>query len=228
LYKATGDQFYLQIAKKMVHQLEKYSRVKCGYAAIQDLKTKQHEDRLDSFVYAETFKYLYLMFVEDKDPDLKFDVDDFIFSTEAHLIPLDMNYYVDARTAAANLARMKNVGRKYAGDDVENVGGRMSWKDRTCPSLKYFFATDNIVESVQRVRESVNAMPKDKCGAQQSATSVPQSGEDLDAKFKALPLRAADFVSGRLDHIHILSKMGEFLFYFGFLLYIKRSAERMH
>ena len=30
LYKATKDDHYLQIAKKMLNQLDKYSRVKCG------------------------------------------------------------------------------------------------------------------------------------------------------------------------------------------------------
>ena len=43
-------------------------------------------DRMDSFVLAETFKYLYLLF-SDKD-DLLFDFDEFVFSTEAHFLPL--------------------------------------------------------------------------------------------------------------------------------------------
>ena len=43
-------------------------------------------DRMDSFVLAETFKYLYLLF-SDKD-DLLVDVDEYIFSTEAHFLPL--------------------------------------------------------------------------------------------------------------------------------------------
>lgn len=43
---------------------------------------------MDSFVLAETFKYLYLLFA-DKD-DLIFDVDDFVFTTEAHLLPLSL------------------------------------------------------------------------------------------------------------------------------------------
>ena len=63
-----------------MNDIEKHARVKCGYAALSDVKTKKHEDRIDSFFYAETFKYLYLMFVEDE--DLLFDMDDFLFSTE--------------------------------------------------------------------------------------------------------------------------------------------------
>ena len=41
---------------------------------------------MDSFVLAETFKYLYLLF-SDKD-NLMVDVDEFVFSTEAHFLPL--------------------------------------------------------------------------------------------------------------------------------------------
>jgi len=41
---------------------------------------------MDSFVLAETFKYLYLLF-SDKD-DLLVNVDEYVFSTEAHFLPL--------------------------------------------------------------------------------------------------------------------------------------------
>ena len=44
--------------------------------------------RMDSFVLAETFKYLFLLFSEDE--DLVLDMDDFIFNTEAHLFPLSL------------------------------------------------------------------------------------------------------------------------------------------
>lgn len=43
---------------------------------------------MDSFVLAETFKYLYLLFTEPS--DLILDLDRFIFSTEAHLLPLTL------------------------------------------------------------------------------------------------------------------------------------------
>lgn len=43
---------------------------------------------MDSFLLAETFKYLHMIFAE-KD-DLPLDPDDYIFTTEAHVIPLNM------------------------------------------------------------------------------------------------------------------------------------------
>lgn len=44
---------------------------------------------MDSYVLAETFKYLYLLFAEKE--DLLFDVDEFLFTTEAHLLPLSLS-----------------------------------------------------------------------------------------------------------------------------------------
>ena len=43
---------------------------------------------MDSFVLAETFKYLYLLFAEEE--ELILDMDDFVFSTEAHIFPLSL------------------------------------------------------------------------------------------------------------------------------------------
>ena len=43
---------------------------------------------MDSFVLAETFKYLFLLFSERE--DLLIDMDEFLFTTEAHLLPLSL------------------------------------------------------------------------------------------------------------------------------------------
>lgn len=41
---------------------------------------------MDSFFLAEMFKYLYLLFADKE--DIIFDIEDYIFTTEAHLLPL--------------------------------------------------------------------------------------------------------------------------------------------
>ncbi|UYV74486.1 EDEM3 [Cordylochernes scorpioides] len=88
LFKATGDPYYLEAGRRVLESLQKYARVPCGFAAVRDVRTTAHEDRMDSFVLAETFKYLYLLFSTRE--ELAFDVDDFIFTTEAHLLPLSL------------------------------------------------------------------------------------------------------------------------------------------
>ncbi|KAK9881411.1 hypothetical protein WA026_016301 [Henosepilachna vigintioctopunctata] len=86
LYEATKDPYYLEVGKKVLNSLQKYARVPCGYAAVNDVRTTKQEDRMDSFVLSETFKYLFLLFA-DRD-DLIIDLDEFIFTTEGHLLPL--------------------------------------------------------------------------------------------------------------------------------------------
>lgn len=88
LYRATGDPHYLQVGKKVLKALQKYARVPCGYAAVNDVRTGKHEDRMDSFVLSETFKYLYLLFTEPS--ELIVNIDEFVFTTEAHLLPLSI------------------------------------------------------------------------------------------------------------------------------------------
>lgn len=44
---------------------------------------------MDSFFLAEMFKYLYLLFTEKS--ELPIDMDDYIFTTEAHLLPVSLS-----------------------------------------------------------------------------------------------------------------------------------------
>uniref|UniRef100_A0AAR2KX79 alpha-1,2-Mannosidase n=1 Tax=Pygocentrus nattereri TaxID=42514 RepID=A0AAR2KX79_PYGNA len=89
LYKATGDPYYLKVGQSIVEKLNTHTRVPCGFAAVQDVRTGAHEDRMDSFFLAEMFKYLYLLFSEKS--HLPFDIDDYIFTTEAHLLPVSLS-----------------------------------------------------------------------------------------------------------------------------------------
>ncbi|XP_067233119.1 ER degradation-enhancing alpha-mannosidase-like protein 3 [Chanodichthys erythropterus] len=89
LYKATGDPYYLKVGQSIVEKLNAHARVPCGFAAVQDVRTGTHEDRMDSFFLAEMFKYLYLLFSEKS--QLPIDIDDYIFTTEAHLLPVSLS-----------------------------------------------------------------------------------------------------------------------------------------
>ncbi|KAG2465321.1 EDEM3 protein, partial [Polypterus senegalus] len=89
LPEATGDPHYLRVGKSIVDSLNGHARVPCGFAAVQDVRTGTHEDRMDSFFLAEMFKYLFLLFSEKA--DLPFNIDDYVFTTEAHLLPVTLS-----------------------------------------------------------------------------------------------------------------------------------------
>lgn len=88
MYKATGDHYYLGVGRKVLKSLQTYARVSCGFAAVSDVRTNKHDDTMDSFVLSETFKYLYLLFADPS--DLLLDLDEYVFTTEGHLLPLSL------------------------------------------------------------------------------------------------------------------------------------------
>ncbi|MCF8370446.1 MAG: glycoside hydrolase family 47 protein [Bacteroidales bacterium] len=49
-------------------------------ALIENVETKEKKDYMPTFFFAETLKYLYLTFSDEKD----FNLDDYVFNTEAH------------------------------------------------------------------------------------------------------------------------------------------------
>ena len=85
--QATKDDFYLEIAEQVLHDINNRTRVDCGFAAILDLSTGALEDKQPSFVTAETLKYLFLTF--DEDNPFNHDDTNMVFSTEGHMLELD-------------------------------------------------------------------------------------------------------------------------------------------
>ena len=80
LYHFTRDPRYRKMGEKIFDDFVKYCRVDTGYAALQDVVTKEKRDEMESFVLAETFKYFYLLFA----PPDTLDFDKVVFNTEAH------------------------------------------------------------------------------------------------------------------------------------------------
>jgi mannosidase alpha-like ER degradation enhancer 2 len=82
LYRATNDPKYLQMGEQMWRDFVKYCRTDVGYAHLKSVVTKEKSDAMQSFVFAETFKYFYLLFSPEKTLDFR----NVVFNTEAHPI----------------------------------------------------------------------------------------------------------------------------------------------
>lgn len=80
LYHFTRDPAYLQMGEKMWTDFVKHCRTDEAYAALKSVVTKEKNDSMQSFLFAETFKYFYLLF----EPRTKLNFDKVIFNTEAH------------------------------------------------------------------------------------------------------------------------------------------------
>uniref|UniRef100_A0A8C5MLJ0 alpha-1,2-Mannosidase n=1 Tax=Leptobrachium leishanense TaxID=445787 RepID=A0A8C5MLJ0_9ANUR len=184
LYKATGDPYYLEVGKTLIDNLNKYARVPCGFAAVKDVRTGSHEDRMDSFFLAEMFKYLYLLFSERE--DLIFDIEDYIFTTEAHLLPLWLS-------TANQTKPKKNATAQYTELDDSNF-------DWSCPNTQILFRNDPMY--AQSIREPLKNVVDKTCPRSSSRVDEMSGGGNRP------PLRARDFMASNSEHLDILKKMG--------------------
>ncbi|XP_077308788.1 ER degradation-enhancing alpha-mannosidase-like protein 3 isoform X2 [Lithobates pipiens] len=184
LYKATGDPYYLEVGRTIIENLNKYARVPCGFAAVKDVRTGSHEDRMDSFFLAEMFKYLYLLFSERE--DLIFDIEDYIFTTEAHLLPLWLS-------TANHSKQKKNTTTQYTELDDSNF-------DWSCPNTQILFRNDPLY--AQSIREPFKNVVDKNC------PRTTAGMDELSGNRNRPPLRARDFMASNPEHLAILKKMG--------------------
>jgi hypothetical protein len=82
LYYFTHDRHYREMGKRFLDSLIQYCRTDVAYAALSDVEKKSKKDEMESFFFAETLKYLYLLYAPEETIDLKRTV----FNTEAHPI----------------------------------------------------------------------------------------------------------------------------------------------
>uniref|UniRef100_A0A1I8PF18 alpha-1,2-Mannosidase n=1 Tax=Stomoxys calcitrans TaxID=35570 RepID=A0A1I8PF18_STOCA len=105
LYRATKNEFLLELGESILHTIEHSAKTKCGYATIRNVVTHEKENRMESFFLSETTKYLFLLFDEAnflhndaghgdiietaQQGECIINSGPYIFNTEAH--PVDMS-----------------------------------------------------------------------------------------------------------------------------------------
>ena len=82
LFHYTKDPRYLRMGESLFRDFVKHCRTEAGYAALKSVVTKEKSDSMQSFLFAETFKYFYLLFA----PPRTLNFEKVIFNTEAHPI----------------------------------------------------------------------------------------------------------------------------------------------
>lgn len=86
LYRATKDPWYLHVGEMVLEDIKRRCWAICGWSGLQDVRTGEKSDRMESFFLGETAKYLYLLF----DPDHPMNNLDaaYVFTTEGHPLVL--------------------------------------------------------------------------------------------------------------------------------------------
>ncbi|CAF0994699.1 unnamed protein product [Didymodactylos carnosus] len=219
LYKATRDPHYLEVGRTIVNNLERHARVKCGYAALSDIQTGQHEDRMDSFVLAETFKYLYLLF--DNEQSQHIDIEQFIFSTEAHLLPMNLVITINdtlrmefdqlaltnsIRYDTTNHSLLLDIDQRDGEFDTDSYSTEFDYR-KVCPSMDHLFRNKNSNDYSEQLRKNIR-------GSQDMMTTTTDSTRSLNdhngqLKNQSLHrLLASEFSAGNPLHVTQLRRMG--------------------
>ncbi|KAI8978519.1 glycoside hydrolase [Pilobolus umbonatus] len=83
-YVFTKDTKYQDMAWDIFNSLYTYCRSNSGYSGLVNVDSvdTEKDDREESFFFAETLKYLYLIFDDPHHP--RFPLDEWVFNTEAH------------------------------------------------------------------------------------------------------------------------------------------------
>jgi ER degradation enhancer, mannosidase alpha-like 2 len=82
LHQLTRDPRYLREGARLFEDFVRHCKTDEAYAALKDVVTKEKADSMQSFLFAETFKYFYLLFASPRPLDLR----RVVFNTEAHPI----------------------------------------------------------------------------------------------------------------------------------------------
>ncbi|XP_056141761.1 mannosidase, alpha, class 1B, member 1b [Lampris incognitus] len=89
LYRFTKDRKYRDWGWEILQNFNKYTKVSSGgYTSINNVRDPEYpspRDKMESFFLGETLKYLFLLFSDD--PNL-ISLDQYIFNTEAHPLPI--------------------------------------------------------------------------------------------------------------------------------------------
>jgi len=82
LYRATQDPWYLYVGEMVLEDIQRRCWTECGWAGLQDVRSGELTDRMESFFLGETAKYMFLLFTPDH-PLNTMDAP-FVFTTEGH------------------------------------------------------------------------------------------------------------------------------------------------
>ncbi|EJD75564.1 Edem3 protein [Loa loa] len=191
LYRATKDEHYLHVAKNILDSMNKFLRVECGFAAFKDIRSMNHEDRMDSFVLSETLKYLYMIFTNPS--DLPIDLDNYVLTTEAHFIPLS----IGDTDNSEKLTRRLFIDPDEIIDDENAI---MAKKFRSaCPAGIINENYDNLPAYAEELRHTVQNVVSELTKNSESANSCPKIPKRLSAW---------SFSATNVEHMKQLKQMG--------------------
>ncbi len=97
LYYFTHDPQYRAMGYTFFNAIVKNCRTPSAFAAISDVRTMKQRDDMESFFFAETLKYLYLLLANPT----RIDLSRTVFNTEAHPLEIAPTVHREAVSGGA-------------------------------------------------------------------------------------------------------------------------------
>ncbi|KAI6195072.1 Alpha-1,2-Mannosidase [Aphelenchoides besseyi] len=206
LYRATKDPHYLEVAAQVMESINEHCRTRCGFSAIKDIRTMSMLDEMESFLLAETFKYLYLIFAEPN--ELLLDTDNYVLTTEAHFLPLS----IGDQTSPDALPRRMLIDPDEVIDDesskkYQSVCPNFASEFRTLDELSEFGST--IRSNVKKILSELTTLGSyaSLLSAASGSSGQTMSADEIQQKASER-LRAWAFSSSNPEHVQKLKQMG--------------------
>lgn len=107
IYRATQDPWYLHVGEMALLDIQRRCWTECGWTGLENAKTGERKDRMESFFLGETAKYLYLLF----DPDHPLNQLDaaYVFTTEGHPLIIPAETYTVPAQLIKDTATVNNA-----------------------------------------------------------------------------------------------------------------------
>ncbi|POW18298.1 hypothetical protein PSHT_05980 [Puccinia striiformis] len=116
-WQLTGDVQYQEFVWQAFKSLQKYCKAVVSYSDIENVNSNsnpQPKDASKSFLYAKTFKYIYLTFL---DPEL-LSLDQYAFNTEAHPFRYQQSSSNSSNSTLASTKDLKTRSKLGAGSAI--------------------------------------------------------------------------------------------------------------
>ncbi|HYE13994.1 MAG TPA: glycoside hydrolase family 47 protein [Pyrinomonadaceae bacterium] len=122
LHRLTRDPEYLRMGERLFEDFVRHCKTDEAYAALKSVVTKEKADSMQSFLFAETFKYFYLLFA----PPSTLDFDGVVFNTEAHPIrkperPKRPGRRPRALSRHSDLREAMSIEKRYFTSDLSSL-----------------------------------------------------------------------------------------------------------
>ena len=174
IYKATEDPWYVHVGEMALRDIKRRCWTPCGWSGIQDVRTGERSNRMESFFLGETAKYLHLLF-DPSHPLNKLDAP-FVFTTEGHplMIPKSLRN-LDA-----------NRSRTVRDDQLATTHGQSSCPVRPEPVALSFSSTASRPDlfhaaNLARLHQMPTRAPRDSPIVEYSADHPSISASDIQS-----------------------------------------------